>query len=194
MHAGAVVAFAEGGDAGTDQTKIEERRAGAGAAVEYERHWPVWIVWFRHVGSIENCGRAFAGLIEQRERPRGRSVGELAGCDVDAVLGDGIAGQQRKHSGSDGSFRPALFAMTGAVAGGPAGTLLGACRGGQKHEHQSDGRAAKNKHISYPFYEGYGAYDFVHDHRAKVPERWLLSHSLSDRIGPDDRLDGRASR
>ena len=173
MDAGAVIAFAEGGDARTDQTKIEERRAGAGPAVEHEGHRPVGIVRFRHIGGVENCGRAFAGLIEQRERSSGSGVGELAGWGVDAVLGDGIAGQQRQHSGSDGSFRPALFAMSGAVAGGPAGMLLGACRGGQKRERKSDGRAAKIKHISHPFYEGMlSAISFMIV-RAKVPERWL---------------------
>ena len=44
--------------------------------------------------------------------------------------------------------------MTGAIAGWPSGMLLGGCRGGQKRDSESDGRAAEIKHISHPFCEG----------------------------------------
>ena len=75
---GAIIAIAERRDARADQSEIEERRAGAGSAVEHERYRPRRIVRFRYEGRIEDGGRALAGLIEQRERAGRRRIGKLA--------------------------------------------------------------------------------------------------------------------
>ena len=50
------------------------------------------------IGGVVDRGRALARLIEQRERSRGRGIGELAAGNVDAVLGDGVRRQQPQHA------------------------------------------------------------------------------------------------
>src|ERR1700733_14560897 len=126
--AGAVIAMPERRDARSDQAEIEERRAGAGSAVEHESYRARRIVRFRHEGRIEDGGRALAGLIEQRERAGRRRIGKLARRRIDGVLGNGIARQKRKHAGAvlardiwvwDAPFLASLLASARSFAGRP---------------------------------------------------------------------------
>ena len=145
MDVGAVKAVAECGDARADQAEIEKRRGGARPAVEHEGQRPARIVRFDHIGGIEDCGRALARLIEQRERTGGGRVGELAARNIDAVLGDGVAGQQRQHS------RPGLLlsvlARVISLARRSARVLL-RDRGGSKERDPKRNRGtAKIDHV-----------------------------------------------
>ena len=126
--AGSVIVAAERSDARPDEAEVEERRAGARSAVEHESYRPRRVIRFRDEGRVENRSRTLARLIEQRERAGSRRIGELSGRCIDAVLGNGIRRQERKHAGPS-LFRPALISVTGAIHRAAAVLLRGGGRG-----------------------------------------------------------------
>ena len=152
---GAVMAVhAERGDARADQAEIEKSRGGARPAVEHEGQRSPRIVRFRHVGGIENRGRALARLVEQRECAGGRRIGELAGGRLDAVLGDGIARATAKgrrgrpvlaDPGPDGRVRP------GNGRHAPARERSRQRARSQGRDRKGNGGAAKIDHLCWSF-------------------------------------------
>ena len=135
-------AQAEFGEARTDEPEIEKRGRRARTAVEHEGHRPVRRVGgFHHVGRVEHRGRTLAGLIEQRERAGGRRIGKFAAGRIDAVLADGVGGQERKHAGSVFLLPagPALTALLLATPG-PAGVLLRQRGGAEPQKRAGDER------------------------------------------------------
>src|SRR5262245_48004315 len=86
-------------DTRANQAEIQIRRRGAGSAIEREGDGTVRPFGTAcDIGGVVDHCRALARLIEQRERARGRGIGELAARDVDAVLGDRIRRQQPQHA------------------------------------------------------------------------------------------------
>ena len=95
---GAIVPrHAELGDARTHHAEMKKGRSRAGPAIEDKGQRPRRVIVglvrrsFGHIGGVEHRGRALARLVEQRERPGGRRIGELAARRVDTVLADRVA-------------------------------------------------------------------------------------------------------
>jgi hypothetical protein len=146
---GAVTAVhAELGDPRADQPEVQKRRCGARAAVEHERHRPCRRTGrFRRISRIEDRSRPVAGLIEQRKRPGRRGIGELAAGKIDAVLGNGVRRQERKHAGAAWLLASAaLLCFVLVIALAATGAILRNSRTRRGGEQECNKQIAKIDH------------------------------------------------
>ena len=152
----AVEAVAEHRDARTHEPEIEKSRARPGPAIEHERHRPRRIVGLvarlGNEGRIEDRGRTFAGLVEQRERAGRRRVGKLPGRGLDRMLGDGIGRQKGQHTRSilpgDVGIGDALFRARGSLR---LARMFLRQRGKRENSYEQNGKASAKGHHCWCF-------------------------------------------
>ena len=139
-----VAALSKLDDARADRAEIEERRGGARSAVEDEGDRTVADVGvLGDISRVEDRGRAFARLVEQRERPGGRRIGELAARNLDRVLGS-----PRRPGAAAGRplAMPAAAARCAAARVPTARALLRPCRRVAPASSSASSSAAQLRH------------------------------------------------
>src|SRR5581483_388149 len=137
------------GDARTDEPKVQKRRRGAGAAVEDESHGSCRrTLGLGNVSRVEDGGRSLTRLIEQGKGSGRRRVVELAGWERDAVLGDSVCRQQRKHAGSVlGAV--VLTLPVGAIVAVPRVVLSGGSRARGGNNSERNQQTTQMKHTAH---------------------------------------------